>query len=84
MAVPRDLQFEGAGNYWNTVRSKRRTPRSEALSTPERSDTITVPGVPRQRLIDRSPRELTSEAQRTSLACESGNMGPIKENSMAL
>ena len=84
MAVPRDLQFEGAGSYWNTVQSKRRPPRPEALSTTERSGTITVRGELRQRLINRSPRDLTSDTQRTSPACESGNMAPIKENSMTL
>jgi hypothetical protein len=84
MDVPKELEFKGAGSYWNATGRKRRASPSEKPSVSDRSKPSTVQGDSLQTPIDLGRRS-PSESESTSVACERRNiMGPIKENGMAL
>lgn len=85
MASPRDLQdleFKGAGSYWNTVQSNRRAARSQQSPTPRGSEGTVAQRHPRYK---RRLYESPSRAKGKSVACDpSSIMGPIKENGKML
>lgn len=81
----RDLEFKGAGSYWNPTGARRREPAAERISVPERSNPSSAQGDSLQTPIDLLGRGSPSGSESTSVACEGRNiMGPIKENGMAL